>query len=316
MRALRLTSARRLAALVALVAGVCGGTACLAQDDPAQAFAPVAPVQLTGTLAKVRESGTIALGYRASSVPFSYLDRRQEPIGYTVELCKLLAASIGEAVHRRLDIRWVPVTAQTRVDAVVGGEVDLECGSTTSNLERRKRVDFSPVIFVAGTKLLVKKGSAIRDFRGLAGKTVAVTRGTTNEKAVRDLSEKFKLDIRMRSADEQAEGFAQLVRGEADAFASDDVLLRGLVAQHAAGGEFEVLGDHLSYDPYGVMFRKDDPLLAQVVKDSFQAMAAGGEIERQYSRWFLGKLPSGARIDLPMSPQLESIIQAMALKAQ
>ena len=308
-------SGRCLAAIGVLVAwsGVCP-----AQEGAALETAPAAtvPAQLTGTLARVRESGTIVLGHRASSVPFSYLDGRQQPIGYTVELCRLLAASIGEAVHRRLDIRWVPVTAETRLDAVASGQVDLECGSTTSNLERRKRVAFSPVIFVAGTQLLVKKDSAIRGFRDLAGKTVAVTRGTTNEKAVRELADKFRLDLRIQGAGEQAEGFAQVVRGQADAFASDDVLLRGLIAHHAATSGLEVLGDYLSYDPYGVMFRKDDPLLAQVVKDSFQAMAAGGDIEREYRRWFLGKLPSGGSIGLPMSPQLESIIQAMAIKAE
>ncbi|MBS0452858.1 MAG: amino acid ABC transporter substrate-binding protein [Proteobacteria bacterium] len=298
----------------AIVLSAALGGACLAQESSAQA--PAVSAELSGTLAKVRASGSIALGYRASSVPFSYLDTRKQPIGYTVELCKLLMAAIGDAVHRPLDIRWVPVTAETRVDAVANGQVDLECGSTTSNLERRKRVAFSPIIFVAGTKVLVRKDSPIRDFRDLAGKTVAVTRGTTNEKAVRDLSEKFKLGIRIVDADEQAQGFALVVRGEAEAFASDDVLLRGLIAQHSATSELEVLGDYLSYDPYGVMFRKDDPLLAQVVKDSFQAMAASAEIERQYTRWFLDKLPSGSSINLPMSPQLESIIQTMALKAQ
>ena len=310
--------ASRCLAAVAVLVGCAWSNACPAQESAAQAgSAATWPVQLTGTLAKVRESGVIVLGHRASSVPFSYLDDRKQPVGYTVELCKVLAASIGEVVQRRLDIRSVPVTAETRLDAVAGGQVDLECGSTTSNLERSKRVAFSPVIFVAGTRLLVKKDSTVRGFRDLAGKTVAVTRGTTNEKAMRDLADRFKLDIRIQGADEQADGFAQLMRGEADAFASDDVLLRGLIAQYAATSGLEVLGDQLSYDPYGVMFRKDDPLLAQVVKDSFQAMAAGGEIERQYRRWFLGKLPSGGgSIDLPMSPQLESIIQAMALKAQ
>ncbi|MBS0341518.1 MAG: amino acid ABC transporter substrate-binding protein [Proteobacteria bacterium] len=314
MPAFRLACAWWFAAPAVVLSAALGG-ACLAQEPTAQAPAATS-AQLSGTLAKVRASGTIAVGHRASSVPFSYLDANKQPIGYTVELCKQLVAAIGEAVHRPLDIRWVPVTAETRVDAVASGQVDLECGSTTSNLERRKRVDFSPVIFVAGTKVLVKKDSPIRDFRDLAGKAVAVTRGTTNEKAVRDLSQKFKLGIRILDADEQAQGLALVVRGEAEAFASDDVLLRGLIAQYAATSELEVLGDYLSYDPYGVMFRKSDPLLAQVVKDSFQAMAASGEIERQYTRWFLGKLPSGGSINLPMSAQLESIIQAMALKAQ
>ena len=316
MTAIRSMIARGVAAALAVLAAVWGVDTAAQDASPETAPVLQAPARLTGTLAKVRATGSIALGYRASSVPFSYLDPRKEPIGYTVELCKTLVASIGKAIDRTIGIRWVAVTAETRLDAVTSGLIDLECGSTTSNLERRKRVEFSPVIFVAGTKVLVRKGSPIRDFRDLAGKTVAVTRATTNEKALRELSGKFKLDIRIQGADEQAEGFAQVVRGDADAFASDDVLLRGLIAQHSATSELEVLGDYLSYDPYGVMFRKDDPLLAQVVRDGFQAMAASGELERQYRRWFLGKLPSGASIDLPMSPQLESIIQAMAVKAQ
>jgi glutamate/aspartate transport system substrate-binding protein len=273
----------------------------------------VAPAALTGTLSKVRETGTIALGYRESSVPFSWLNARKEPIGYSIELCKALVSAIGDAVNRTLTIQWVPVTPENRIDAVVSGRIDLECGSTTSNVERQKRVAFSPIIFVAGTKVMVKKGSPIRSFRDLAGKKVAVTAGTTNEKALRDLGEKFKLGIQLQVVPDHAQGFAQVADGQADAFATDDVLLYGLIAEHAGErGEYRVVGDYLSYDPYGIMFRKDDPQLAQVVKDTFQELAADGEIDRQYKRWFLRRLPSGTSLNLPMSAQLATIIQTMA----
>lgn len=283
-------------------------TAALAQEQ--------APTMLSGTLAKVRASGTIAIGYREASVPFSYLNARREPIGYSIELCRALVTAIEDTVNKSLTIQWVPVTSDSRIDAVVSGQVDLECGSTTSNLERQKRVAFSPTMFVSGTKVLVKKGSPIRSFRDLAGKKVAVTAGTTNEKTLRDLSQKFKLDIDLKVARDHAESFALVKEGQADAFATDDVLLYGLIARDAAKAQYEVVGDFLSYDPYAVMYRKGDAQLNKVVIDTFQVLAEDGEIHRQYKRWFMRKLPSGESLNLPMSAQLETIIQTMAVKAE
>lgn len=277
---------------------------------------PAQAQELTGTLAKARATGAITLGYRESSVPFSYLNARKEPIGYSIELCRALVTSIEDAVNRSLAIKWVPVTSDSRIDAVASGKVDLECGSTTSNLERQKRVSFSPTMFVSGTKVLVKKGSPIKSFRDLAGKKVAVTAGTTNEKTLRELSEKFKLGINLLVTPDHAESFGLVKSGQADAFATDDVLLYGLIAQDAAKANYEVVGDFLSYDPYGIMYRKDDPQLNKVVVDAFQVLAEDGEIERQYKRWFLRKLPTGESIDLPMSAQLETIIQTMSVKAE
>ncbi len=272
--------------------------------------------ELTGTLAKARASGTIAIGYRESSVPFSFLNTRKEPIGYSIELCRSLVSAIEDAVNKSLAIQWVPVTSDSRIDAVVSGKVDLECGSTTNNLERQKRVSFSPTMFVSGTKVLVRKGSPIKSFRDLAGRKVAVTAGTTNEKTLRDLSAKFKLGIDLLVARDHAESFGLVKSGQADAFATDDVLLYGLIAQDAAKADYEVVGDFLSYDPYGIMYRKDDPQLNKVVVDAFQVLAEDGEIERQYKRWFLRKLPTGESINLPMSAQLETIIQTMSVKAE
>jgi ABC-type amino acid transport substrate-binding protein len=277
---------------------------------------PVQAQELTGTLAKARATGAVTIGYRESSVPFSYLNARKEPIGYSIELCRSLVSSIEDAVNKSLAIKWVPVTSDSRIDAVVSGKVDLECGSTTSNLERQKRVSFSPTMFVSGTKVLVKKGSPIKSFRDLAGKKVAVTAGTTNEKTLRELSEKFKLGINLLVTPDHAESFGLVKSGQADAFATDDVLLYGLIAQDAAKASYEVVGDFLSYDPYGIMYRKDDPQLNKVVVDAFQVLAEDGEIERQYKRWFLRKLPTGESINLPMSAQLETIIQTMSVKAE
>jgi glutamate/aspartate transport system substrate-binding protein len=270
------------------------------------------PTTLTGTLRKARDSGAITIAYRASSIPFSYLSPRGEPIGYSIDLCKLLVEAIGDEVGRTLAIKWQPVTPETRIAAIASGQSDLECGSTTSNLERRKVVAFSPTIFVSGTKLLVKKGSPIRSFRDLGGRKVVVTAGTTNEAAMRDIARKFKLDFALLVAADHAASFAMLTAGEADAFATDDVLLFGLLAQNRRQGDYVVTGEFLSYDPYAIMYRKDDPQLARVVTEAFHALAADREIERRYERWFLRKLPSGVSLDLPMSPQLEATIQSMA----
>src|SRR5262249_10302172 len=155
---------------------------------------------------------------------FSFLSRGQ-PIGYSIELCRKLVEAMSETVGRELDIKWLAVTPDTRIDAIVSGRADLEGGSTTNNLERRKRVAFSPTIFVAGTKLMVAKDSPIRSFRDLGGRTVVVTGGTTNEAAMHDLSRKFNIGLRLVAVRDHADAYARVVSGKADAFATDDVLL-------------------------------------------------------------------------------------------
>jgi ABC-type amino acid transport substrate-binding protein len=280
------------------------------------AAAQTAPALLTGTLAKVRDSGSITIGHRESSIPFSYRSARGEPIGYSIDLCKLLVDAISEEVGRTIAIKWQPVTSESRIPAVMSGEVDLECGSTTNNLERQKQVSFSPTMFVSGTKLMVKKGSPIKSFRDLAGKRVVVTAGTTNEKTMRELAAKFKIDMTLSVAPDHAASFAQLQGSQVDAFATDDVLLYGLLAQNKAQADYVVTGDFLSYDPYGIMYRKGDAQLARLVNDTFHSLAEDREIERRYTRWFLRKLPSGVSLDLPMSPQLETIVQTMVARTE
>jgi len=275
------------------------------------------PIELTGTLAKVRASGAVTLAYRESSVPFSFLSPRGEVVGYSIELCRKLVGAMGEAVGRELELKWLAVTAETRIDAIVSGRADLECGSTTSNLERQKAVAFSPVIFVSGTKLLVKRGSPIRSYRNLAGKTVVVTAGTTNEMAMQEIARRFKIGFDLVTAKDHAQSYARLEAGKADAFATDDVLLYGLLAQRQAKKDYQVVGEFLSYDPYGIMFRKGDAQLAELVKRAFHDLAEDGEIERQYKRWFLQRLPAAPgrtaqSLDLPMSAQLETIVRTLA----
>ena len=308
-----MTALRQLLCAAPLLAAL----AVQAQDADSTPSNP-GPQALTGTLAQVRASGHIALAYRDSSVPFSYLGAQGQPIGYSIELCKALVRAVEAAVQRPLEIRWVSVTSATRMQAIVSGQADLECGSTTSNLERQKTVAFSPTIFVAGTRLLVRKGEGIRDWRDLAHKQVVVTAGTTNEQVMRNLSQRLKLPMGLLTAPDHAHAFAQVQAGSADAFATDDVLLYGLLAQTqtqtpVAAQRLAVVGDLLSYEPYAIMLRKDDPQLAKLVTDSLRVLARDGEIDRQYRRWFLQKLPGGQqRLGLPMSAQLEAIIQSLA----
>ena len=298
----------RLAAIVVAWLAAASLAALAQQEEPAA-------VPLTGTLLKARNAGAVTIAYRESSIPFSYM-ARGEPVGYSIELCRKLVESMGEAVGRDLEIKWLPVTSESRIDAIVSGRADLECGSTTSNLERAKRVAFSPIIFVSGTKLMVKRGSAIKSFRDLRGKTVVVTAGTTNEAAMRDIGRKFRIDFKLVTARDHAESFAQVEQGKADAFATDDVLLYGLIATSGQPKQYNVVGEFLSYDPYGIMYRRGDAQMRELVEGTFRDLAEDGEIERQYTRWFMKRLPSGATLGLPMSPQLESIIGAMAEKAE
>jgi len=303
--ALRAELRSALLAVLLLSAGGAG-----AQDESA-------PVELTGTLAKVRARSEITVAYREASVPLSYASQRGgDPLGYSVELCRGLVAAIGEQIGRELRILWIPVTAESRIEAITSGRADLECGSTTSNLERQKLVAFSPTIFVSGTKLMVKKGSPIRSFRDLGGRTVAVTAGTTNESTMIDIGRKFRLGFKLLVARDHDASFASVAAGAADAYATDDVLLYGLIAHNKAQDRFQVVGEFLSYDPYGIMFRKGDAQLAALVNKAFHDLAGDGEIERQYKRWFMQRLPSGATLGLPMSPQLEAIIRAMAAKPE
>jgi glutamate/aspartate transport system substrate-binding protein len=288
-----------------LVAIFATGTLAQEQEQPVS--------KLTGTLAKVNSSGTIAIGYRDASFPFSYLGPGNQPMGYSIDLCHAIVDEIGREIDKTLKVAYVPVTPETRIQAVVSGKADLECGSTTNNAERSKQVAFSPIMFVTGTKLMVKRNSPIKSYRDLKGKVVVVTAGTTNEQALKRLNEKFQLGANIISARDHEESFSMVVDGKADAFATDDILLYGLIAHHNAQRDLIVVGDFLSYDPYGIMFRKDDPQLNDVVVKTFQQLAESRDLVLTYDKWFVRKTPTGERINLPMGPQLEEIFHALGV---
>ena len=266
--------------------------------------------ELTGTLKKIKDGKTVTLGYRESSIPFSYVNKVGEPIGYSIDLCNAVVDEVSKELEGvEIAVNYKKVTAETRIPAVKSGEVDLECGSTTANFERKKEVAFSPIFFIAGTKLLVPRSSGISSYRDLRDKTVVVTAGTTNEAAVRAISDKQHLGIRFLVGNDHAESFAMLKEGKADAFATDDALLYGLVATARLGDRYHVVGEYLSYDPYGLMYRKDDPDFAAIVDRTFGRLAQSRELVQLYNKWFQQRLPTGETLDLPTSPQLEEIFR-------
>ena len=266
--------------------------------------------ELTGTLKKFRGCKTVTLGYRASSIPFSFLNKLHEPIGYSIDLCNEVVKEVSNELEGvEIGISYKLVRADTRIPAVRSGEIDLECGSTTANSQRKREVAFSPIFFVAGTKILVPRSSTIYFYRDLRDKTVVVTAGTTNEAAVQAISEKEHLGVKFLVGKDHNESFAMLREGKADAFATDDVLLYGLVATSKTADQYHVVGEYLSYDPYGLMYRKADPDFAAVVDRTFGRLAQSRELVQLYNKWFQQRLPTGETLDLPMSPQLEEIFR-------
>ena len=284
--------------------------AAVALIAPLLVFSGAHAQELTGTLKKIKDSGTVTLGYRASSIPFSYLNKVHEPIGYSIDLCNEIVKEISSELKGvEIGVAYQLVRAETRIPAVRSGEIDLECGSTTADFQRKKQVAFSPIFFIAGTKILVPRSSAISSYRDLRDKTVVVTVGTTNEAAVRAISEKQDLNIKLLVGKDHAESFDLLKEGKADAFATDDVLLYGLVATTHTGDQYHVVGEYLSYDPYGLMYRKDEPEFDAVVDRTFTRLAQSRELVQLYNKWFQQRLPTGETLDLPMSPQLEEIFR-------
>jgi glutamate/aspartate transport system substrate-binding protein len=264
---------------------------------------------MTGLITN-RAAAALAAAILAASVLTAAAQEQEQPVG---KLTRTLAKVNGREIDKPLKVSYVPVTSETRIEAVVSGKVDLECGSTTNNAERQKQVAFSPIMFVTGTKLMVKRNSPIKSYRDLKGKVVVVTAGTTNEQALKRLNEKFQLGANIVSARDHDESFSQVVDGKADAFATDDILLYGLIAHHNAQRDLIVVGDFLSYDPYGIMFRKDDPQLNDVVVRTFQQLAESRDLILTYDKWFVRKTPTGERINLPMGPQLEEIFHVLGV---
>jgi ABC-type amino acid transport substrate-binding protein len=305
-----MTPCARWPSALVLAALLVGAAPALAQDA-------VGAGELTGTLAKIKKTKVISIGYRDASVPFSYLNAARDPgarqpIGYTIDICLAIVEDIrGELGDDTIQVRWLPVTPQTRTAMVVDGRVDLECGQTTNNAERRKEVAFSPIIFVSGTKLLVKRDSKLRSYRDLKGRTVVATEGSTNATAVKAIDAKLQLGVKLTLVRDNQEAFQAVDSGKADAWAGDDAVLYATAAESKTPKDFTVLDEYLSYDPYGIMYRKNDAQLDALVKKNFEKLAETRELSRIYEQWFLRKLPSGRTLGLSISPQLEATFESL-----
>jgi glutamate/aspartate transport system substrate-binding protein len=282
---------------------------------------------LTGTLKTISDRGTIMIGYRDSALPFSFLNQAKQPVGFSLDLCHGIAEDVARALSRDLleadapawqtgvRIVYVPVAADERLPKVVSGAIDLECGSTTANAERAKTVAFSPVFFLAGTKLMVPlaggEGGRVASYRDLAGGTVVVGAATTNAEVMRRLADRVTPKISVVEAPGLEAAYAMLAAGKAGAFASDDILLSGFIATHPDGRRFGIVGDYLSYEPYAITLRRDDAAFADLVVASFERMASEGTLNRLYDRWLVDQLPNGETLNVPISPHLAEMYRIL-----
>src|ERR1700730_5500491 len=276
------------------------------------ASAQTAGEGLSPTLANIKKTHVVHLGYREASPPFSFLDQANRPIGYSLELCEAIVDEIGiEVDDANLKIEYVKVTSDDRIPAVVQNKIDLECGSTTANAERARQAASSPLMFVAGTKLMVPKASSIAAATDLKGKTVVVTKGTTNEQAMHNVDKKFALGLNIVAAPDHEQSYQMLVDGKADAFATDDILLYGLIVRHKSQDKFRVTGEYLSYDPYGIMYRKGEPQITAVVERAFRKLGSNRDLIPLYNKWFVSRLPTGEKLNVAISPQLEEAFNVL-----
>jgi glutamate/aspartate transport system substrate-binding protein len=268
----------------------------------------------TGTMKKIKDSGSITIGHRESSIPFSYLDEKQRPVGYSIDLCMAVVEEVKKELGlANLEVKMNPVTSQTRIPLLTNGAIDIECGSTTNTLSRQRQVSFAPITFITGTKLLVRKSSRVKNYADLKGRTVAVTQGTTNERLLRSLSEKENLGIKFVVGKDHNESTLAVISGRAAAFAMDDILLFGQIALSAKPKELEVVGDYLSYEPYGIMYRRGDTDLAVAINRALSNLFRSGDINKLYDKWFMNRLPDGSIIGMPMSPMLKAAFTVQAL---
>jgi glutamate/aspartate transport system substrate-binding protein len=270
---------------------------------------PALAQQPTGTLKKIKDSGSITLGHRESSIPFSYYDDKQQVIGYSQEIMlKAVAAIKTELKLPALQIKLVPVTSQNRIPLIQNGTIDIECGSTTNNTERQKQVSFSNTIFIIGTRLLAKTGSGIKDFADLAGKNVVTTAGTTSERLLRKMNEEKKLGMSIISAKDHGEAFLTLETGRAVAFMMDDALLYGELAKAKKPGDWAVVGTPQSREAYGCMLPKDDAAFKKVVDGAIAKVMSSGEAEKIYAKWFMSAIPpKGLNLNFPLSDDMKAL---------
>src|SRR5260221_2534784 len=265
--------------------------------------------ELTGTLKKVKETGTITIGYRGSSIPFSYLDDNQKPIGFAIDICyKIVDAVKKELKLDKLQVEFHPVTSSTRIPLLANGTIDLECGSTTNNSDRLKQVAFPNPQFRTATRLVSKKSNKLGSIDDLKGKSVASTSGTTNIKQLTEANVARSLGINIIPAKEHAESFLMVETDRAVAAVLDDILLASFVAGSKDPGGYVISTDAFSKpEPYGIMLRKDDPAFKKVADAATAALFQSADALRLYDKWFRQKIPpKGLTLNAPISPELKA----------
>jgi glutamate/aspartate transport system substrate-binding protein len=264
----------------------------------------------TGTLDKIKSSGSITIGHRDASIPFSYYDDKQQPIGYAMDLCyRIVDAVRAELKMPKIDIKYQLVTSANRIPLMANGTIDLECGSTTNNLERQKQVWFTITHFVTANRFVAKRSSNLRKLEDLKGKTVVSTAGTTNIKQITELNAQRNLGASVLSANGHPEAFLMVETGRAAAFVMDDILLYSLVATSKTPGEYEISTDALSVEPYGIMVRKDDAAFKKVVDAAMVDTYKSGAINGIYNKWFLTAVPpKGVNLNVPMDAAFKKVL--------
>jgi len=265
----------------------------------------------SGTLKKVKDSGVIALGHRESSIPFSYYDDQQQVVGYSQDIALRIVDAVKQELKlSALQVKLMPVTSQNRIPLVQNGTVDIECGSTTNNLERQKQVAFSNTIFIVRTRLLTRKDSGIQDFQDLAAKNAVVTAGTTSERLLRKLNEEKKLGVKITSAKDHGESFLILESGRAAAFMLDDVLLSGELAKSRKPADWVVTGTPQSREAYGCSMRKDDKPFKALVDRTIATLETSGGILPIYEKWLRKPIPpKGLNLDFPLSDEMKALFK-------
>jgi glutamate/aspartate transport system substrate-binding protein len=272
--------------------------------------AAVSAQDLTGTLKKVKDSGTITIGYRDASIPFSYLDDNQKPIGYSMDLCyKIVDAVKATLKMPNLKVALQPVTSATRIPLIANGTVDMECGSTTNNIEREQQVSFVVTTFVTANRLMSKAKSKMVNLEDLKGKTLVSTSGTSNLKQVTELNGTKNLGINIVTAADHPAAFQMVESDRAAAFAMDDILLYSLVAQSKNPADYYISTVQLSTEPYGIIVRRGDPEFKKVADAAIVAVMKSGEINKIYGKWFLSPIPpKNGNLNVPMSDALKRVI--------
>ena len=277
---------------------------------------PVLSLAQADTLKKVADSNKITVAYRESSVPFSYLAGSTKAVGFAVDLTDAIVDAVKKKVGKpNLEVGMMAVTSQNRIPLLTNGTIDLECGSTTNNTARGKDVAFAINHFYTGTRLLAKKTSSIKNYADLAGKTVASTTGTTNAQVIRKYSQDQNLGMNLILGKDHDDSLLLVQSDRAVAFAMDDILLFGLMANSKDPASLEVVGDSLQVEPYACMLRKDDPAFKALVDGVITDAMKSGEFERLYTKWFMSPIaPKGINLNLPMSAQLRDNLKAFSDK--